>query len=386
MVAILVLAFLIFIHELGHFLLAKWCGVGVVEFAVGFGKPLLKKKIGETTYALRLIPLGGYVRMVGDDPREFYGEPGAAPEPRLDAASDVPVDEALLNDRSRWLLSKGFVPKALIVLAGPAFNLITAIVLAIASLAIFGQSVPVDRPQIGAVFPGLPAEKSGLKEGDIVLSINGEPVADWQDLAHKVSVSEGREMTFVVQRPKEVSPPETEEMQLKLTAIPEPSEMRIMDEPPAAGDPPRAIGYKIGIVASTEVQPATLQEAFIYGPIHVYLMVKGTLRGFWGMLTGVVSASNVGGPVFIFGETARAARRGSKNLVDFIVFLSVSLAVLNLLPIPVLDGGHLLFFILEAIKGGPISLKIQRYATQFGLAVILALMVLGISNDIRRLL
>lgn len=378
-VSILVLGVLIFVHELGHFLFAKWNGVGVVEFAIGFGRPVYQRTYGETLYSLRLIPLGGYVRMVGDDPRELVGggEGGARMESTLTGA-DSPVDPAILADRSRWFLTKGYLAKLSIVLAGPGFNFLFALIVAIASFAVFGRERPTDAPAIGAVIPAFPAEKAGLKGGDLVRAIDGRAIESWRDLADTVARSGGREMTFTVDRPGASGEPPVA-TDIKVTATTDGGELAVIE-----GTPPET-RYKIGIVPSTERESVSLPTAIGAGWSHVWYLSEITLRGLWGMVQGAISPRHIGGPIFIFKEAAQSARRGVADLLGFMVFLSVSLAVLNLLPIPVLDGGHIVFFTIEALKGSPVSLAFQERANQVGLTLLLLLMIFALSNDILRL-
>jgi regulator of sigma E protease len=388
LISILVLGFLIFIHELGHFLLAKWNNVGVVEFAIGFGRPLLQRKYGETMYSLRLIPLGGYVRMVGDDPRALVaadqapaGGEGARAESEL-TGSDVVVDPALLADKSRWFLSKSYWPKFSIVLAGPAFNLIFAVLAAIGSYALFGRDVPLDTPVIGAVIPAYPAEKGGMKAGDTVKSIDGKAIASWVELADTVGASGGKEMSIVVERPVAEGAEERSTVSLTISGTSDAAELAMLD----SGAQPATPRFKIGIVPASKREAVPFGTAIKAGFLHVAYLSELTIKGLVGMVQGAISPRHIGGPIFIFKEAAQSARRGAADLVAFMVFLSVSLAILNLLPIPILDGGHLVFFTIEALKGSPVSLRFQERANQVGMALLLLLMVFAMGNDILKLL
>lgn len=388
LISILVLGILIFVHELGHFLLAKWHGVGVVEFAIGFGRPLIQRKYGETVYSIRLIPLGGYVRMVGDDPRALAAGAEATPAQEAERSesavtgSDLQVDPNLLADRSRWFLSKSYWPKFSIVLAGPAFNLIFAVIAAIASFAVFGRDVPLDTPVIGAVIPAYPAEKGGMKRGDTVKSIDGNVISTWVELAETVAASGGREMTFVVERSAESGAEGKNEVQLSVTGTSDAAELAMLDSS-EEGATPR---FKIGIVPAVKREPVSIGQAVRGGFVHVAYLSQLTVKGLVGMVQGVISPRHIGGPIFIFKEAAQSAERGSADLIAFMVFLSVSLAILNLLPIPILDGGHLVFFTIEALKGSPVSLRFQERANQVGMALLLLLMVFAMGNDILKLL
>ena len=379
--AVLSLAILIFVHELGHFLLAKWNNVGVVEFAIGFGKKVFSKKWGETTYSLRLIPLGGYVRMVGDDPREI-NVTGGTERPatgEMLIAPSVAVDPALLTDRSRWFLMKGYWPKFSIVLAGPAFNLIFAVMMAFTLFVAYGAHESVKTPVIGGVIPKYPAEAAGILEKDLVTSIDGKVLTTWVELAETVAASGGREMSFVVERAGADGVVKTLTIPVKGTT--EAGELAVLDDRPASER-----GYKIGIVPDTVRISVGLGEAATLSVRHVYFISWTSLKGIWGMVSGRVSAKNIGGPIFIFKEAANSAKKGIERLVDFMILISVSLAILNLLPIPVLDGGHLAFFTIEALRGKPLSLRAMELFNQVGMTFLLALMLFAFVNDIFRFL
>ena len=193
-VSILALAVLIFVHELGHFLFAKWNGVGVLEFAVGFGKKIYKKRIGETTYSIGVIPLGGYVRMVGDDPRILHE---GVPTEELEELSSQ--EKELLKDESKWFLNKGWLAKMMIVLAGPGFNMLFAYFAAVFALFVYGASTPIDLPIIGATIPNHPAAEAGILGGDKVLSIDNKELGTWQDLAKTIKTSGGKPLDFKIE-------------------------------------------------------------------------------------------------------------------------------------------------------------------------------------------
>ena len=199
--SIAVLGILIFVHELGHFLVAKWRKVGVIEFALGFGKKIFSFRRGDTDYTLRLIPLGGYVRMAGDDPHTVLGDPDHPnrAESLISGADSTTPELDRFKDPDCWFLKKGLWSRVAIVLAGPVFNLIFAWFLAVASYAYYGRAKDVDLPVIGGVFPGYPAEKAGLKEGDKVISVNGTAIATWIELAESIKTSEGKEIKLQVE-------------------------------------------------------------------------------------------------------------------------------------------------------------------------------------------
>jgi len=395
LVAVLVLGVLIFVHELGHFLVAKLRRVGVFEFAIGFGKKIWRRRIGETYYAIGIIPLGGYVRMCGDDPYEAYGaeekrEPGYGeakqetlrPE-SLSSGGLKPEDAAFLADRSRWLLEKGFFSKASIVLAGPLANFLFALLLSIASFWLYGRPIAVNKPLIGGVFPDYPAAQAGLKAGDYVRELDGRPLSSWDDLARAVRLSGGREMELRVER-KDAASGVLQTVIIRVRGTQEGVELGLIDDRPEKQEDVQA--YKIGIVPETERRPVGLLQAVGDGAYHVWYLCRITGRILVAMVRGIVSPSKVvGGPIAVFAGAAKSAGRGLEALLDFMVLLGVSLAIFNLLPIPILDGGHLVFFVIEALKGGPIGLKWQTLANQVGMAILILLMTFALYNDVVRL-
>ncbi|MCB0318064.1 MAG: RIP metalloprotease RseP [Bdellovibrionales bacterium] len=371
LVSILVLAILIFVHELGHFLFAKFNGVGVVEFSIGFGKKLFKKKIGETTYSIGMIPLGGYVRMIGDDPRMLHAE-----NSKEILAEMTAEERVLLQDRSKWFLNKSWFSKMQIVLAGPGFNLLFAYFAAVFALYVYGASTPIDLPVIGATIPKHPAAEAGILAGDKVLSIDGKHLNTWQELAETIKTSGGKPLNFLIERQDEEKTVNT--LTIKVTPQSDSPEMKLLDSSNEENS------VVVGIVPDSENVAVSLGESCLMAVSQIYYISKITVLGFWGMVKGSISPKNIAGPIFILSEVAQSAKRGFEALLDFMIFLSVSLAILNLLPIPVLDGGHIVFFTIEALLGAPVSLKIQNYATQAGMVILLLLMLFAVGNDILR--
>jgi regulator of sigma E protease len=398
--AIIVLGVLIFVHELGHFLVAKYCGVGVLEFAVGFGPPLLRWQGKETTYSLRAVPLGGFVRMAGDDPSMVYGDAGAGPTSGVAGASAIegvqeeltPQQQRLLSDESRWFLKKAYLPRCAIVLAGPLANFLFAWVLAFGSYVVVGLPTLIDGPvTIGGIQKGLPAESAGLKVGDKVVSVDGQVITSFSGLVKLVQTSGGKTLEFVVQRPKSATG------ESGAQALDAPEQLTVQVKPSSDASPEIDVlegkevnrTYRIGVTPSmenslsyTKVGPAT---AGLAAAGQVVELSMQTLRVFKGLLTGLLSPSRtIGGPIEIIKQTAESAKRGVADLIFMMVLLNVSLAVMNLLPIPVLDGGHLTFFTLEKLRGKPLSMKAQAAVMNVGLIIILSLMVYAVGNDIRR--
>lgn len=396
--AILALGVLVFIHELGHFLFAKFFSVQVLEFAVGFGPRVWGHQFRGTAYSIRAIPLGGYVRMAGESPldleevrpedatikeehqseemRTVNAEGGAADLTAKSLTSELSDDAflpAITADKSRWFLTQSYIPKFLIVFAGPLFNILFAIILAWFALFIFGKSSLVDTPEIGAVMPGLPAEQAGMMEGDRVIRIDGKEILLWDELAETIRASQGQSLDLEIDRGGEI-------VHLTLNPTLEQSELDILLDEGNEGE-----RYKVGIIPASKRESAGFFEAAVLGVKQVLFISELTLKGIYGMIEGRVSTESISGPLYIFKHGADAARNGLDRLIDFMVFLSVSLALLNLLPIPVLDGGHLVFFTIEAIKGSPVSMRLQQVATQVGMLFLLGLMLFAVSNDIKKI-
>lgn len=396
--SVLILGALIFVHELGHFLVAKWCGVGVLEFSIGFGPVLLKIQGGDTTYSLRAIPLGGFVRMAGDDPALVYGEvyTGASTEKDDNVIGGAsPIEggqaeltarqQALIEDESKWFLKKGYFRRCAVVIAGPLANFIFAWVLAFGSFLALGIPTLEDGPvTVGMVQTGFPAERAGLHTGDQILSVDGVVLSSFQDLVKVVESSQGRELSFSVIRKADPK----DGVANKVATIP----IR-----PQAGESPeldvlegRAANktYRIGISPSMQnvrYEPADISTALSAGGLQVVGMSLQTIRVLRGVVTGLLSPTKtLGGPIEIIKQTSRSVEDGPLAVITIMIMLNITLGIMNLLPIPILDGGHLLLFTIERIKGSPLSMRAQTAAANVGLLAILSLMVFAIGNDLVR--
>lgn len=349
LIAILILGLLIFVHELGHFAVAKWSGVTVLRFSLGFGPRLLSWRRGVTEYAVSAIPLGGYVKMLGDDPED-----------------DVPVVDAAhaFSQQSLWT-------RFAIVLAGPMMNLVTACVAFSLVFALYGAGTPTEAAKIGGVMEGMAAAKAGLRRGDTVLAVDGKSIATWDELSQAVRASGGKSLDMEVRR-------DNGAVEHVATIPEERAEKSVFGE---------EIGkaYLIGIERFVEIAPVSLVNAIGLGVYETYFWVKMTLLSVVKIFQGSVSARDLGGPILIVQAAGQQAERGLDYLIRFLGLISVNLGVLNLLPIPVLDGGHLLFFTFEAIRGRPLALRQREMAQQVGLFLLLALMVFVFYNDISRI-
>lgn len=345
---IFVLGILIFVHELGHFLVAKKSGIRVERFSLGFPPKLIGKKIGDTEYCISWIPLGGYVKMAGEEPdeKELKGEP--------------------------WeFMSKPVRTRALVVFAGPAMNFILAILIFWGIIFLAGrQEIHEDTNQIGLVAPGGPADKAGIKSGDQIISINGIEVSTFKDMAEIIHQQ--------VEKPVEVKWRRDEE---EYTAMITTYKDRVLDEEGQF----KYIG-KIGIGPTYTIIKVGFFRALLEGiDTSIFILVE-TIKFIIGLITGTASIKLVGGPVFIAQVAGQTAKTGMVSLLSFTALLSVNLCLINVLPIPVLDGGHLLFLGIEKIKGRPLSLKQRAAMQQIGLAFLILLIIFVTYNDFLRLI
>ncbi len=347
MAFLIVLGILIFVHELGHFLVARWCGVGVKVFSLGFGPRVAGWTAGRTDYRLSAVPLGGYVRMVGEDPDE-----------EMDPA-DIPVSFSHKSLRQR----------ALIVAAGPVSNLLLAVLIFLVLFLISGAYIL--KPVVGQVESGSPADIGGLQPGDSVAGVNHEPVETWEDMARLIGAGKGQTLLLHVEREGQI-------FDLELTP-----EIKITQN--IFGEDVER--WVIGIISAGEYVHQRLNplQAAAESLRQCYKIVELTVVSIAKLIRGTLSSKTLGGPIMIAEMAGQQARQGALNLIFFIALLSINLAILNLLPIPVLDGGHLLFFAIEGITGRPINLKVREIAHRAGIFALMMLMALVFYNDITRL-
>lgn len=431
---IVMLGILVFVHELGHFAVAKMAGVKVLKFSLGFGPKLISRQWGETEYMICAIPLGGYVQMLGEGSGEA-GEDG----------------ELTAAEKARSFADKPVLSRTAIVAAGPLMNLLLPfLILPVAYLvgvnmpayldqpACVGYVVPdsegakagfqandcivsingdpmsawndtnraliehvgselkieIDRageqqllsmtpadgaleglqsigllpPQsalVGALAPNMPAQKAGMLVGDRILSIGGEPIASWYDLKRVIQASEGAEVAFVVER-------EGAEQPLSIQPV---------------KDDANGEAYLIGIAPQQEsvFKRFGLGQAIQAGADRTIELIELTITFIQKLFTGHVSTKNIGGPITVVQIAGQAAQTDLSAIISVLAFLSIQLGILNLLPIPVLDGGHLFFNLVELVFRRPLSLRTREIAQQVGLVMLVLLMVLAFYNDIMRL-
>ncbi len=377
------LGFLIFIHELGHYLVAKACNVAVYEFAVGFGPAVYQKTVGETKYTLRGIPLGGYVKMAGEDLFEIYEHeqnPDAPPDETAERQGDLVVEELVSYPRERWLVEKTYLQKLSIVAAGPIANILFSLVASILLVWSVGAPVYNDKAIVGSLVKDYPAEEAGIQVGDEVVSVAGVTVDTWSSMAKNIAAQEGASFEIILLRSLEDG--KNERITLTIAGKYPDEERKVIDE--TMGTKPR---YQIGIgPAQMSRRPVGILEGIVSGFEGIWFTTKITFIGLWKVLTTEISADNLGGPVMIISEGMKATEAGIAPVVDFCIFLSMSLALLNLMPIPVLDGGHITIFTIEKLRGKRMGFKTLLILHQIGFFLLLSLMVFATRNDILRLL
>ncbi len=357
---IFVLTIVVFFHELGHFLVARWNKVKVDVFAVGFGPELLgfNDRLG-TRWKLCAIPLGGYVK--------FFGDADASSRTDHDALSQMSGDEreGAFEDKALWR-------KSAVVAAGPIANFLLAIVIYTSLFMYFGESRIA--PVIGAITENSAASEAGFKLGDRVVAVDGNDIRSFQDVARYTMISSDRTLKFVVERGGE---------QLELLATP-----RMTTRKDQFGNT-----YQSGLVgigpsrdpANFISEPLGFGQAFVKSLDSIWLIVSRTYHFLRELVTGKQDASQLRGPIGIGQMTSQVATLGVLQLMSLAAALSVSIGLMNLLPIPVLDGGHLLFYGLEALRGKALTERAQGVAFRIGLTCILVMMLFASSNDIRRL-
>jgi regulator of sigma E protease len=343
--AIIVLGVLIFVHELGHFIFAKLFKVGVEKFSLGFGPKLVGKKIGETEYIVSAFPLGGYVKMVGEN-----AEGELSPE-----------------DTARSFAAKPPLQRIAIVAAGPVFNLLFAYLVFI---VVFLIGVPSATTRIGEVTEGKPAARAGIKGGDLVTSINGRQVSRWDDFARAIVESKGKPV--VVQVLRGTTP-------LSFSILPESRTAKNL-----FGE--TVTSPVIGVVAAGEtvIDRFGPGEAFVKGSLQTFNVIGLTVLSLVKLVERAIPLDTIGGPIMIVKMAGQQAAAGGVSYLAFMALLSVNLGVLNLLPVPILDGGHLFFYFWELLFRKPVSMKAREIAQQVGLVLLIALMVLAFYNDIAR--
>jgi len=355
-----VLTLVVFFHELGHFVIARRCGVRVLVFSIGFGPELFgfNDRHG-TRWKVSAIPLGGYVKFFGDENAASVPDPAA-----LAAMTEEDRRHSFIHQRVR--------ARAAIVVAGPIANFLLAIVIFAALFMVFGK--PSTSPRVDAVQPGSAAEIAGFKPGDLVLTIDGRSIESFPDMQQVVSTSAGEMLTFEVDRGG---------VRVTLKAVP-----ALRESKDRFGNVHR-IGV-LGITRSpspddTHFQPVGPLKAFELGAQRTWFVVERTLSYIGGVISGREAADQLGGPIRIAQVSRQVASEGLPSLFSLAAVLSVSIGLLNLFPVPLLDGGHLLFYGIEAVRGKPLSERAQEVGFRIGLAIVVMLMIFATYNDILHL-
>jgi len=347
---VVVIGVLIFIHELGHFLLARLFGMGVRTFSLGFGPKLFGFTSGSTEYRMSAVPLGGYVQLVAQDSEDEESTAGFPPE--------------------TWFVRRPSWQRMMVVAAGPIFNLVLAWALYSAMFSTYGR---FETPAaVGQVTEASAAEKAGLHTGDTILSVDGAPIVYFRELQSRVEASQGKPLNLSLKRGAET---------LSLTVTPDMvGQKNIFGE-----DIKKPI---LGIRSTQESINIPLGPlgALSEGLRQTWEVTSLTGQVFYKLVMGVVPMSSLGGPIMIAELVGKQSEQGLAHLATLTAMISVNLAILNLLPIPVLDGGHILFFALETILRRPVSERIRGVTTKIGFAMLMALMVLATANDIIRII
>ncbi len=352
---VFVLGGLIFFHELGHFVLARIFGVGVRVFSLGFGPRILGVRRGNTDYRVSAIPLGGYVSMVGEQPDD---EPGAGTE----------SDDGRRFGENEYFNKKPAWQRMCIVAAGPGFNFLLAFLI-YWTLIVSGGNEAL-HVQVTTVHPDSPASEAGLLTGDVITALDGKPMWFGDELTERIKERPEAPLLLTVQR---------EETTFTATLVP-----RLMTRtlPDGRSLTKPMIGVSYGFVpvqreVSAGEAPALAWKKFV-------ALTGKIMRGIRDIVTGSVSTKEIGGPILIAQVVAESAKHGLATVLQMAAFLSVNLGLINLLPIPVLDGGHILFYGVESVTRRPVSHRLQAVTTRIGLFLLLLLMALAIYNDIVR--
>lgn len=371
---IIALSVVVFVHELGHFLVARWNNVRCDAFSIGFGPELIgfNDRHG-TRWKFCLIPLGGYVKMFGEADIANPGAGDGEHDNKDGEAGDddpVVVREMTPEEKAVSFKYKTLGQRSAIVFAGPAVNFIFAIAVFVVIFMSVGR--PVTEPIIGEVVPDSAAAEAGLLSGDLILAIDGNEVDRFEDLQRMVPLGNGQPMRLTIQREQSI---------LDIVAVP-----RVVEEKDAFGNPQKRALLGVGSSGETRMMVR-------HGPVsalglavkQTYVVVEGTFIAVGQIISGDRGTEDLGGPIRIAKFSGQAAKSGFANFVIFMAILSINLGIINLFPVPLLDGGHLLFYAIEAVRGRPLSDNAQEWGLRVGLALVLTLMVFVTWNDIMQL-
>lgn len=409
---IIIFGLLISIHELGHLIFAKKAGILCPEFAVGFGPKLFSLKRGETVYTIRLLPIGGFVRMAGEEPEPIVVKPGhrvgllfdknkkvekiiLEQKVKFPQASVVTVDEADLEEdlyirtaedgglppetyeirrdaeifkgnqfvriapRDRQFGAKTVSQRFSAIIAGPLMNFLLAFVLFV--LFAFMNGFPVDAPRLGEIIDNGAASEAGLQKGDRVLSVEGRPIGSWQELVRVIQKHPGETLVFKIERGGNI---------IRVQVTPEKREA--------------ANGQTEGFIGVYQPTETSVLGSIRFGAEQIYFWTKTIFIGVGKLITGEFGIDSLAGPVGIYSMTDRVAQNGLDNLVMWAAVLSLNVGIFNLLPLPALDGGRLVFLGFEAIRGKPVDPEKEALVHFIGFALLFILMIIVTWNDIHR--
>ncbi|OAS83303.1 RIP metalloprotease RseP [Metabacillus litoralis] len=410
---VLIFGALVFFHELGHLLLANRAGILCREFAIGFGPKILSFKKNETVYTIRLLPIGGFVRMAGEDPEVIEVKPGhnvgllfnkenkvekiilnnkeKYPQARIIEVENADLEHSMfisgyefgeeeyikrfdvsetsyfivdgqeiqIAPYNRQFQSKKVGQRIAAIFAGPLMNFLLAFVI-LFSLGLL-QGAPVDDPKLGILTDDGSAKEAGLLEGDVIQSIEGQSTSSWEEVVNIIQENPDKELTFEVERGGEI---------LSFEVVPEAT--KVGEE-------------TIGRIGAYNPVDKSFSSSIKYGFIETYTWTKEILIGFGKLVTGQFSIDMLSGPVGIYDMTDQVAESGTLNLLRWAALLSINLGIVNLLPLPALDGGRLLFLFIEAFRGKPIDRQKEGVVHFIGFSLLMLLMLVVTWNDIQRL-
>ncbi|HMK40391.1 MAG TPA: RIP metalloprotease RseP [Methyloceanibacter sp.] len=352
-----VLTVVVFVHELGHFLVARWCGIGIKAFSIGFGPEIVGfTDRHDTRWKISWIPLGGYVKFIDD-------------ENVASAGGRRTLDQLTPEERARSFQGKSLAQRAAVVAAGPIANFLLAIVIFTAIFGIFGERITAAKVDI--VNPGSAAERAGFLPGDRVISIDGTAIETFGEMQRIVAMSPDQPLHFVVDRGGKT---------VDITVTPE---LKTITD--RFGNTMR-MGL-LGIQRTAAPEEWTLKRhdpvtAFVMALKETYFVISRSLGYLYDVVTGRESADQLGGPIRIAQVSGQVATAGFLALLNLCAIISVSIGLINLFPIPMLDGGHLLFYGIEALRGRPLSEGTQEMGFRIGLAFVLMLMIFATWNDL----
>ncbi|MBL0172535.1 MAG: RIP metalloprotease RseP [Gemmatimonadaceae bacterium] len=379
---LLVFGLVVFVHELGHFVAAKLTGVYAPVFSLGWGRRLFGWKRGETDYRVSLIPLGGYVRMATREDDSMAGIEGGADRGTFDSTTERPpeVPEALWDPQgmapfgpkavpeSRWVESKSVGARVFILSAGVIMNILLTLFVSSGIFYVYGD--PYRPAVIDSVVVGLPAAAAGLAAGDRIVAVNGHAVRSWEEVVDRIAPETTGAVTIDVDRAG---------ARLSVPVSPQSTEI----DDPVTGAKRRVGRVGIQVRDSLARENLGLARSMTLGASATWAMATNVASVLRGLVSGQVSAKNLGGPIQIAKVSVQAARRGAETLWSLIAFLSLNIAILNLVPIPVLDGGQILLVLAEAVKGKAFSARTRETFARVGVLAVLALILLVTFNDIR---